>query len=252
MDIVIIGTGNVAQVLCRLAHQAGHRILQVAGRDLEKARRLAAGCGANAVKGFSKLVPADIIIVAVSDSALPALSKRIRPSGGIVAHTAGSVALSVLAPCGVPHGVLWPLQSIRANLDRIPEIPWIVDGSDDRVSRMLTDFAATLSGTVARADDDQRRKLHLAAVHSANFINHLIAQVEGYCRDNGLDFSLLHPLLTETVTRISEAPAAQLQTGPAVRGDRATIRLHRGMLKDHPEMLSVYTLLTRLIGAARP
>jgi predicted short-subunit dehydrogenase-like oxidoreductase (DUF2520 family) len=252
MDIVIIGTGNVAQVLARLAMQAGHRILQVAGRDMEKVRSLALTCGAQARKGYAGLTSADLCIMAVTDAAIPKLAAKIRLSSGIIAHTAGSVSTTVLAPCGVSHGVLWPLQSIRANLDRIPEIPWIVDGSDDHARRSLTAFARTLSGTVSLASDQQRRELHLAAVYTSNFINHLVAQAEGYCQDRGLDFELLRPILTETVNRISEARAAQLQTGPAVRGDQATLRMHREMLKDRPEMLAVYRLLTRSIREARP
>jgi len=251
MDIVIIGTGNVAHVLARLAMQAGHRILQVAGRDIEKARSLAMTCGAQARKGFAGLAIADLYIMAVSDTAIPKLAARIRLSAGIIAHTAGSVSTAALAPCGVPHGVLWPLQSIRANLGRIPEIPWIVDGNDEHTRQSLTTFAGTLSGTVSRANDMQRRELHLAAVYTSNFINHLVAQAEGYCHDRGLDFELLRPILTETVNRISEVPAAQLQTGPAVRGDQATLRMHREMLKDRPEMLAVYRLLTRSIREAR-
>ncbi|MFL5774360.1 MAG: NAD(P)-binding domain-containing protein, partial [Flavisolibacter sp.] len=41
MDIVIIGTGNTASILGRKLKAAGHRILQVFGRDSMAASKLA-------------------------------------------------------------------------------------------------------------------------------------------------------------------------------------------------------------------
>ena len=247
MKITIIGTGNVAHLLCRLAPQAGHQVVQVVGRDQAKADRLAEACSATAGTDPSVLEEAEIYIIAVTDAAIPEVAGRMHPYSGIVVHTGGSVALSAVSTCGLPCGVLWPLQSIRANLDRIPEIPWVVDGSDEDTRDRLGVFAGTLSGKVGFADDAQRRDLHLAAVHTSNFINQLLVQAEAYCRGKGVDFSLLRPLITETVTRISEVPAIMLRTGPSARGDMDTIGLHRRMLQDRPDMLEVYDVMTRSI-----
>jgi hypothetical protein len=79
-------------------------------------------------------------------------------------------------------------------------------------------------------------------------MNHLMAQAEGYCAEKGLDVGLLRPLITETVNRTLEAPAAELQTGPAARADHSTLRSHRELLKGHPDMLAIYKLFTRSIG----
>ena len=60
------------------------------------------------------------------------------------------------------------------------------------------------AGPVCDSDgDDQRLKLHLAAVLCNNFVNHLYALTERYCKMEGLDFQLLLPLIKETAARWS-------------------------------------------------
>src|SRR5258708_37542406 len=97
MDIVIIGTGNAATVLGRQFRQAGHRILQVAGRNEEAAAVLAAELGAAACTSWNGINrEAGFYLIAVSDNALPALQEALRLPGRLVAHTAGSVSKEVL------------------------------------------------------------------------------------------------------------------------------------------------------------
>jgi len=248
MKVVILGTGNAAQVLGRLIHASGHRIVEVAGRDPQKAGVLAAAWDARPVKGFSRLArEADLYLMALSDRAIPSVASRLRLSGGILVHTAGSVSIDALASCGTAHGVLYPLQSLRANLVRLPKIPFLVDANGREALDTLLAFAGSLSGQVRQADDAARLRMHLAAVFTSNFMNHLFALTERYCISEGLDFRLLGPLLSETVSRIQEAPAAGLQTGPAIRGDRPTQALHRQLLRDHPGMQAIYRLMSRSI-----
>src|SRR5690242_21497823 len=56
------------------------------------------------------------------------------------------------------------------------------------------------SDLVVEAGDEQRMKLHLAAVIVNNFVNHLYAMAEMYCKKEGLDFYLLLPLRSEEHT----------------------------------------------------
>jgi predicted short-subunit dehydrogenase-like oxidoreductase (DUF2520 family) len=248
MNIVIIGTGNAAQVLGRLIVRSGHRVLEVAGRDVAKAAAVAEPLGAHAAQGFGKLDPdADLYLLALADRAIPQVAARLRVRGGILAHTAGSVPMSALGTPGRPHGVVYPLQSLRVNIDRLPEIPFLVDGSDGATRDALLAFASSLSARAQVADDEDRLRMHLAAVFSSNFMNHLFALTERYCAMEGLDFSMLRPLIEETVQRLPEAAASDLQTGPAVRGDRATQRMHLGLLEGHRDMESIYRLMSRSI-----
>jgi predicted short-subunit dehydrogenase-like oxidoreductase (DUF2520 family) len=251
MNIVIIGTGNAATVLGRKFRQAGHTILQVAGRDSEATALLAGELEAGACTDWNAInAAAEFYLIAVSDNALPELQQKLRLPGRLVAHTAGSVSKEVLKQVSDRYGVFYPLQSLRREITVIPEIPFLVDGNDERTKDELRKIAGTLSTRVSEAGDLQRLQLHLAAVVVNNFTNHLYALAENYCSRNGLPFHYLLPLIEETAHRLEEFSPAQVQTGPAVRNDTDTIRRHLELLKDDRQLKEVYTLMTRTLMSA--
>ncbi len=56
----------------------------------------------------------------------------------------------------------------------------------------LKKLAASISPkNVVEAGDDERLKLHVAAVVVNNFVNHLYFLAEDYCKKEGLDFKQL-------------------------------------------------------------
>jgi predicted short-subunit dehydrogenase-like oxidoreductase (DUF2520 family) len=97
------------------------------------------------------------------------------------------------------------------------------------------------------ASDDQRMKLHVAAVLVSNFVNHLYVLAEDYCKKEGLGFKQLVPLIEETALRIKDIPPRQAQTGPAIRFDKETLHKHLELLNDHPQLKNIYLLLTESI-----
>ena len=248
MKVVLIGSGNVSTVLGKLMLSKGHEILQVISRNETHAIDLAKILGALAGTDLQNVNPeADICVVAIADDALYTIDKKLDSNGLLIVHTAGSVSREVLHKTSTRYGVLYPLQSLRAGTVHIPEIPFLVDGNDDETSRDIFSFAASLSDKVSLATDEQRLKLHLAAVASSNFINHLLTLTEAYCEKEGVDFKLLFPLLSETVNRIQTLSPSAVQTGPAIRNDQETIKKHLGMLSENPELQKIYKILTRSI-----
>lgn len=248
MNICMAGSGNVATVLSRLMMQKGHRVVQVLSRHAAHAEILAAETGASA--GDLSSTPhadADIIIIAVSDSALTSGSFPLKTGGKLVVHTAGSVARNVLDPFSSGNGILYPLQTLRKELQAIPQIPFLIDGSDEQVKKNLKDFAMSLSGMVQEAGDEERLKLHAAAVIVNNFTNHLYALAGDFCAGEGLDFSLLHPLIKETAARIDHIAPSAAQTGPAARNDLKTISTHLELLEKYPALKEIYRLLSESI-----
>jgi hypothetical protein len=97
------------------------------------------------------------------------------------------------------------------------------------------------------ADDVTRLKLHLAGVLVNNFTNHLYALTEDFCRQEGIDFDLLLPLIKETAGRLSHFRPRQSQTGPAVRRDNNTIKKHLELLNNHNDIKELYKLFTNKI-----
>jgi len=246
--VVIIGSGNVAAVLARQIKAAGHIILQIAARHELPLKSLAYELDTAYSIGFEDIVSGgDLYIIAVSDHALTNVKEWLKISGDLVVHTAGSVPAAILKDIAKHYGILYPFQSIRADRKEIPEIPFLINGSDEHTIARLEDFALTLTGQVKRADDDTRSKFHIAAVVANNFSNHLFTLAQDFCNREGLDFSFLQPLLYETVARLKQYDPGNMQTGPAVRGDEVIVKKHLDNLEPYPNLQEVYREMTKSI-----
>jgi len=249
MDIVMIGSGNVASVLGRKFTAAGHKIVQIISRNSSAATELAYEWDTESSNYFSVINrSADVYLIAVSDHALPEVAHELRLPGKVVAHTAGSVSKEVLKIVTRHYGVFYPLQSIRKDISRLPDIPIFFEGNDEVSTATLKKLATSISfEPPVFANSDDRMKLHLAAVVVNNFTTHLFAMAEQYCKKEGIDFHQLLPLIGETVQRLSTKSPADTLTGPAMRDDQATIQKHLELLHDYPKLKKVYELLTESI-----
>lgn len=231
MKVVFVGSGNVSTVFAGRLESHGHEIIQVFNRKL----------------GDSLARDADVYVLAVDDTAIYALAETLRLGPSLVVHTSGATPMDVLARVSPRYGVLYPLQSLRKEVGYPESIPLLIDGSAPEVRALIGRLAADIGGPVVRADDGERLRLHVAAVFAGNFTNHLFAIVDEYCRAERLDFTLLLPIIRETVRRLDAFRPKDLQTGPAARGDQVTIDRHRSLLQDHPEFLEWYDRFTRAI-----
>jgi predicted short-subunit dehydrogenase-like oxidoreductase (DUF2520 family) len=249
MDIVIIGSGNVAAVLGRKFRLAGHHIVQIVSRNAAEASSLAYEWDTESTNYKSIInTTADVYIIAVSDDAIGEIISGVRLPGKVVAHTAASVPMNILKDMTRHYGIFYPLQSLRKDSQTIPEVPIFFEGSDDKSKKTLEVLAQSIApNKVVQASDETRLKLHVAAVVVSNFTNHLYALAEEYCRKEGIDFKQLYPLIRETAERLSEISPRKAQTGPAVRHDNETIQKHLAMLKDHPRLEKIYQLFSESI-----
>lgn len=252
MEIVIIGTGNTATVLGRKLKAAGHNIVQVFGRDSMAASELAYELNTESTNYWNVVNrEADIYILAVSDIAIEEVVQELRLTNKTLVHTAASVSKNVLKNVATHFGVFYPLQSLKKSIGYLPEIPVIIDASDKDTLHELDSLAHSISDKVVEAGDEQRLKLHLAAVFCNNFVNHLYAVTEDFCKHEELDFNLLLPLIKETAARLEDVPPSQSQTGPASRNDKETIEKHLALLKKYPRLEKIYSLFTESIYNSR-
>ena len=245
MRIVIFGSGNVASVLGRLCKKNGHEIIQVISRNAAHAKILAdeLNCGFADYTGTAD-TNAELYLVAVNDGALYDLNNKIHIGNKLIVHTAGSVSKEVLKDVSVNYGVLYPLQSLRKEMEYAGEIPFLVDGNTGEIITVVEDLAKTISSKVTKANDEERLKMHVAAVVVSNFTNHLYALAEDFCKKENIDFKLLFPLIKETACRIDIISPADAQTGPAARNDIFTLDKHLQLLSDHPKLKYIYLKLT--------
>lgn len=251
MDIVIIGTGNTATILGRKLKEAGHNILQIYGRNANAASELAYGLETESTNYWAVVNRnADIYLLAVSDIAVADVVKELALPDKTIVHTAASVSKEVLNKAQ-HYGVFYPLQSLKKDSAYLPEVPIIIDASDASTLSVLENLANSITDKVIKAGDEERMKLHLAAVFSNNFVNHLYALAESYCIKEGLDFKLLLPLIKETALRIETIDPSEAQTGPAFRHDATTIQKHEELLANYPYLKKFYHLFTESIWNGR-
>lgn len=254
MDIVIIGSGNAAAVLGRKFKAAKHNILQIVSRNASAASALAYEWDIESANYLSLINKnADVYIIAVSDDAIADIASQLKLPGKVVAHTAASVSKDILKNVSQHYGVFYPLQSLRKETTTLPDIPVFFDGNDETAKEKLEKLAHSISSEqVSAANDDQRLKLHVAAVIVNNFINHLYVLIEEYCKKENIDFRQLSPLIEETANRLKIISPKEAQTGPAIRHDQETIKKHLKLLENHPSLKKIYQLLTESIQAPIP
>jgi hypothetical protein len=123
----------------------------------------------------------------------------------------------------------------------------VYEASTDKAKTTIAAICQTFTNILNQASAEQRRWLHLSAVLSNNFTNHLMAIAEQVCKVQGIPFPMLVPILQQTFERIHSASPFDVQTGPAKRGDDVTIRKHMDMLQSHPEWQTIYQAVTSSI-----
>lgn len=247
-EIVIIGAGNVATHLTLALKNAGHIIKQVYSRNISNADCLARLVDAEPISDL-KLVCSDaaFYIIAVSDGAISLVAESLPNVSGIVAHTAGSVPLSVLEKFKL-HGVFYPFQTFTKDrgLDFI-NIPILIEGSRPDVNRELSALASSISENVQKADSIKRATLHVAAIFSSNFVNHMYSISQDLLERSGLDFNLLKPLIAETTQKALSINPIDAQTGPARRRDFGIMEEHSERLSDTELYKEIYSLISKSI-----
>jgi len=250
--ITLIGAGKLGYHLGRRLHAVGAEIVQVFSRDEGKAQELATATGARPVARLEEVEPgADLYILAVADDAIAPVAAQLQqrlPAESAVVHTSGATPSTVLAPYFPKHGIFYPLQTFSR--ERAPDftaIPICVFSPDGGLEGQLAALGRQVSRSVHRIDDEQRAILHVAAVFVNNFTNHLFHIAHEILQEEALPFELLLPLIRETVKKIEGHPPEDMQTGPARRGDRATIGRHLAYLKKFPDFEGIYEALTKSI-----
>ncbi len=251
--IVLIGSGNAATQLALALHEAGQTIRQVYSPNLSHAQHLAEKIGASVPDGSTQIVSdAALYLIAVKDEAIAEVAAQLQVKG-IVAHTSGSIPLSVLQQASPHTGIFYPLQTLQRDtaLD-FASVPLLIEASDTPTREYLEALARRLSRTVAYTDSQTRSRIHLAAVLACNFTNHLYTLAEQQLKQVDMPLSLLWPLIRQTVAGLEKQSPARLQTGPASRGDKEVMNKHLEMLNADPQLQDLYRLLSESIRLHPP
>lgn len=251
MNIILIGSGNVATQLGIAFHEKGFRTAQVYNPHPASAERLGNRLDAEPVTYLENIDrQADLYIFAVKDAVLPELLKQFPATGGLWVHTSGSLSMRVFEGSrNDRYGVLYPLQTFtRDRKMSFDHLPLFIEARYREDEQRLEQWANALSNTVFHLPSDKRKHLHLAAVFACNFTNHLYKLAAQILEQQDLPWEAVLPLIEETAAKVRDMHPREAQTGPAVRNDRNTMDKHLEMLHSYPEIQEMYRLISHNIG----
>lgn len=256
LHIVLLGTGNVAHHLAAsFTDNPEGKLVQVFNHRLSKqAKAFSETFKVPLVNTYHKLdTTADVYILSVKDSALSEVATELAELKlqGLVAHTSGSMEMSVLQKTSKLTGVYYPLQTFTK---QVPvdwkSTPLLIEASNASAMKVLSRIATSVSEKVKAVDSETRLKLHLSAVFACNFTNALYVTGFEYISKNlGMkEAELLWPIMLSSFHKvIYNKQPKQAQTGPAMRNDQVVMDKHLKLLGSDKQLTEVYKLLSQLI-----
>lgn len=233
----IIGRGRAGSALRIALHDLGWST-DTLGRDDD---RSAAAHGV------------DLLVIATPDGVIADVAASVEPSSStVVVHLAGSLGIDVLGR-HPRRGALHPLVALPdgpVGARRLTSGVWFAVAGDP----LVESIAVALGGTTFLVADEDRAAYHAAAVIASNHLVALLGQVERVAASAGVPFAALLDLVGTTVENVIELGPAAALTGPAARGDDATIARHLDALAEDER--AAYTAMMaearRLAGRIGP
>jgi predicted short-subunit dehydrogenase-like oxidoreductase (DUF2520 family) len=250
VKVVFIGAGNIATQLSITMQHNGFEIVQVYSRTERSAKKLAELLNVCYTADICSIISdASLYIVAVSDNAVETMAEGLTSVDGLVVHTAGSVPMEVFAGKVKNYGVFYPLQTFsKSRPVNFSNIPIFIETDTPDNLQQLHAIARLVSQNVYHCTSAMRMQLHLAAVFGCNFVNHLYHISSQLAGRAGFDFTVLTPLIIETLNKAIAAKSPNdVQTGPAARNDREVMNKHLEMLALIPEWKNIYEILSENI-----
>jgi predicted short-subunit dehydrogenase-like oxidoreductase (DUF2520 family) len=253
LKVNIIGTGNMAHFWCY--HLLQHQFeVSIWGRNTERSKQIANQYNIQQTIDLNT-IPDDsdqLCILAVADRAIATISGLLNFEKTIVIHCAGTLSVNQINDSISNKGVLWPIYSInKTSYTTKHKIPFAVEGSSTIMTQLLQELIEHIGFKATMLTHNQRKQLHVAAVCSNNFVNHILALTQEFCIESNIPFELLHPITQQTIALNETNNFKELQTGPAIRNDIETILSHESILKQHSELLKIYKILTESIANTR-
>jgi predicted short-subunit dehydrogenase-like oxidoreductase (DUF2520 family) len=209
-SIRIIGPGRAGTSFAEALGRAGHSLHGPLGRHDDVS---------SAADGV------DALILAVPDDEIAELAARVavQPSCAVL-HLSGSLGLDVLAPHprrGSMHPLV-PLPTTEIGAARLLGGVTIAVAGDELASSL----AVSLAARVVEVLDEDRAAYHAAACIAANHVVALLGQVERVASSIGLDAGAFLGLARAAIEDVETLGPRAALTGPAARGDWATIARH--------------------------
>lgn len=249
-----IGAGRAARAIAPVLEASGYPIVAVASRNPESAGRLAKILTQCKTATFQEVADeADLVFITPNDGAIEDVARRIAwRSGQAVVHCSGALTLSPLEAArqlGAAVGSWHPVQTFSeySQLDALQGVTVGIEASGP-LSYTLEEMARRAGATPLEVPADARPLYHAAAVMACGYMATLLHEAASLWERAGLPAeaaaSALGKLAETTLANVRRTGARAALTGPAGRGDVATVLLHLSALASNaPETVPLYRAL---------
>jgi predicted short-subunit dehydrogenase-like oxidoreductase (DUF2520 family) len=258
--IGFVGAGTLGRGLALALDGVGCDVVAVSSRTRASAEWLAEridGCVA-LDKAQDVADGCDLVFITTPDGAIAEVASAVswRAVQG-VAHCCGASSIELLdsaSSAGAAVGAMHPFQTFAALSDpteaahRLSGVTFAVSATG-WLAEFLPSLAERLEGQALSIPDELRPLYHASAVLACGYVGTLLDAAVGlwtrmgYTEEDGV--RAVAPLARATVEAIAAAGPVRAVTGPAVRGDAATIAAHLSLLSEHaPELVTLYRELT--------
>jgi predicted short-subunit dehydrogenase-like oxidoreductase (DUF2520 family) len=262
--LAILGAGRVGRALGRLLNERGWRILVVVARSEATARKAAKFIRVGRpFAGISHhALAAKIILISVSDDAIPEIAAELARIGGqqlrgkIVLHTSGACDASALQPVrafGAFAASMHPMQTF--NGVSVPPIEgkiFAIEGDAPAV-RVARSIARSFGGIPVNITAEKKPLYHAAGAFAAGLVLALEEAGVQMLKTSGLpQREALYALLSlsrQVLEHYEKLGPHKAWTGPLSRGDYGVVAANEEAIAHyHPEFLEAYQAVSRLSG----
>ena len=264
--ISILGAGKLGTTLGRALVQAGYRVAAVSCRTSASAKKSASLIGestrafqdniqAAAMGQWIALTPPDEQITSIAKD-LAGLNLKHR----LIFHCSGILSADVLHSLqekGAWVASLHPVQTF-ASPAGAPElfhgVYFTLEG-ERKVCSRLEGMVKKMGGIPIGIKKEQKPIYHAACSLSSNLLIALLQTASDLLSQEEIKNGnrILFPLVRQTVSNIEEKGLLASLTGPVVRGDLQTVKIHLAALRKNPRVYKLYrNLAGSILTASSP
>ena len=262
LRVAVIGSGRVGAVLGAALLRAGHPVVATcAVSELSRLRAEALLPGVPILDAARAVHGADLVLLTVPDRVLGDLVRGLAATGAVRpgqfwCHTSGSQGLEVLEPASSAGAIALAIHPVMTftgtsvDLDRLADCPFGVSALPE-FRPVAEALVVEMGGEPIWIPSEVRPRYHAALSLASNGLMAVVAASLAVLDDAGIEHParLVEPLLTASLDNSLRLGDAAM-TGPVVRGDADTVRMHvRALDEVSTDTAQAYVDIARLILA---
>lgn len=189
----------------------------------------------------------DVVFASVPDEQIFEVAKLCDIPNVTLIHCSGSTPLITMDFGN--SGVFYPLQTFAEGpMVDWSSIPLFLEANHPKTEQLLLNLSQSLGVFSTQfLPSEARETLHLSAVFANNFTVVMAAAAQDFLISKGLKGEWIQPILKQTACNLPDVNPWSRLTGPAKRGDFATINKHLKQLENDPKLHAIYKSLSEYI-----